>query len=139
MERSYSKEEVLHRLHQPVFRNLVLTAYQTRCAICELRHPELLDAAHIIADKDPDGLAMTSNGLALCKIHHSSYDNNLLGITPDYTVRINQELLHEVDGPMLLHGLQEMHGKRLIVPSRRADRPNRDRLATRYEEFLGSS
>lgn len=138
-ERRYSKQEVLHRLHQPVFRNLVLTAYQTRCAICELRHPELLDAAHITADRDPDGLAMTSNGLSLCKIHHSSYDNDLLGITPDYTVRINQELLHEIDGPMLLHGLQEMHGRQLILPTRKADRPDRERLAARYREFLASS
>lgn len=139
IERRYSRVEVLERLHQPVFRNLVLHAYRTRCAICELRHPELLDAAHIIPDKDPEGLAMTSNGLSLCKIHHSSYDNNLLGITPDYTVRINQRLLDEVDGPMLRHGLQEMHGRSLLLPNRKADRPDRDRLERRYQEFLNSS
>lgn len=139
IERRYSKVEVLERLHQPVFRNLVLNAYRTRCAICELRHPELLDAAHITPDKDPEGLAMTSNGLSLCKIHHSSYDNNLLGITPDYIVRINHALLDEADGPMLRHGLQEMHGRRLLVPERPSDLPDRDRLARRYEEFLAAS
>jgi putative restriction endonuclease len=34
-----------------------------------------------------------------------------MGIPPDYQVVINDELLDEIDGPMLKHGLQEMHGK----------------------------
>ena len=76
-----------------------------------------------------------TNGLALCKIHHASYDRNLLGITPDYEVRINQDLLNEVDGPMLRHGLQDMHGRRIAVPKRKTEWPDRDRLAVRFTEF----
>lgn len=138
-ERKYSSEEVLRRLHQPVFRNLVLNAYQTRCAICDLHHPELLEAAHIIPDRDPEGVAMTSNGLSLCTIHHKCYDSDLLGIDPDHIVHLNEELLHEVDGPMLLHGLQEMHGRQIRLPRRPADRPDRDRLAERYAQFSAHS
>ena len=37
------------RLHQPVFRARVISAYGM-CAMCRLRHVELLDAAHILAD-----------------------------------------------------------------------------------------
>lgn len=34
------------RLHQQTFRQRVLQAYREHCAICRLRHEELLDAAH---------------------------------------------------------------------------------------------
>ncbi|MFZ5869883.1 MAG: HNH endonuclease [Actinomycetota bacterium] len=126
---------VRQRLHQPEFRGRVIRAYATRCAICSLRHGELLDAAHITADSEAGGLPVVSNGLSLCKIHHSAYDARLLGISPDYTVHIDRDLLVEVDGPMLEHGIQAMHGRRLLLPGRAADWPDRDRLAARFESF----
>ena len=75
------------------------------------------------------------NGLSLCKIHHAAYDRDLLGITPNYEVRINSALLNEVDGPMLEHGLKGMDGRRLILPPRRVDRPDRDRLELPWSRF----
>lgn len=134
-ERRYAERLVRTRLHQPMFRARVLRAYGTACAICELKHAELLDAAHITADAHIDGVAEVTNGLALCKIHHASYDRNLLGITPDYEVRIDQALLDEVDGPMLRHGLQDMHGRPLRLPSRRVDHPSKVRLAEKFALF----
>lgn len=80
-------------------------------------------------------MARVTNGLALCKIHHAAYDRNLLGITPDYEVRIDTELLKEVDGPMLRYGLQDMHGQKLTLPARSSERPARDSLARRFAEF----
>ena len=76
-----------------------------------------------------------TNGLSLCKIHHGAYDSNFLGIDPDYQVHINADLLLEKDGPMLRHGLQEMHGTKLEVPRQRAKQPSRDGLAERFEGF----
>ncbi|MDP9459861.1 MAG: HNH endonuclease [Actinomycetota bacterium] len=72
--RSYIERLIRTRLHQPVFRARVLQAYETRCAMCQLRHADLLDAAHIIRDADEGGLPVVPNGLALCKIHHAAYD-----------------------------------------------------------------
>ena len=138
MDRSYALRETRQRLHQPRFREQVLIAYKRSCAICELRHAELLDAAHIIKDSEPDGDAIVPNGLALCKIHHAAYDGNLLGIRPDSVVELNRRLLEEVDGPMLRHGFQEMHGLKIQLPSRRSLRPDPNRLATRYDEFLAA-
>lgn len=134
-ERRYAERVVKTRLHQPMFRARVLRAYASACAICNLKHAELLDAAHIIADGEDQGVAEVSNGLALCKIHHASYDRNLLGITPDYEVRIDPRLLDEVDGPMLRHGLQDMHGRRLTLPERRAEYPSKENLAERFARF----
>lgn len=134
-QREYALRLAKQRLHQPAFRTRVLVAYETRCAICELKHGALLDAAHIVPDGHELGAPTVNNGLALCKIHHAAYDQNMLGVTPDYEVRIALDLLEEIDGPMLKHGLQEMHGRRLSLPQRAGDRPDRDHLAWRYARY----
>lgn len=134
-QRRYAETIVRTRLHQPIFRAQVLHAYAGSCTVCDLKHSELLDAAHIAPDADAAGVAHVSNGLAMCKIHHAAYDRSLMGITPDFEVRIDKELLGEVDGPMLRHGLQDMHGRHIRLPLSRAARPDRDRLASRYELF----
>lgn len=136
-QRRYALRLARQRLHQPVFRGRVIKAYATRCAICALAHGELLEAAHIYPDSHPQGRAAVSNGLSLCSIHHTAYDRGFLGITPDYEVRLDADLLAEVDGPMLRHGLQEMHGRALQLPRRDVDHPDRDALAWRFEQFSG--
>jgi len=134
-QREYAVRLAKQRLHQPAFRTRVLVAYETRCAICELKHGALLDAAHIVPDGHRLGAPTVNNGLSLCKIHHAAYDQNMLGVTPDFEVRIALDLLEEIDGPMLKHGLQEMHGRTLALPRRRLDHPDREHLAWRYERF----
>lgn len=138
LEKRYAEQITRRRLHQAMFRGMVIRAYEVRCSICRLRHGDLLDAAHITPDAEESGLAIVSNGLSLCKIHHAAYDRNLLAITPGYRVEINQGLLEEVDGPMLKHGMQEMHGATILLPTRRREQPDRDRLALRYEAFKAS-
>ena len=137
-EKRYVMLETRRRLHQPIFREQVLNAYATACAVCHIGHAQLLDAAHIISDSKPNGDPVVPNGIALCKIHHAAYDRNLMGIRPDYQVAINSELLNEVDGPMLKHGLQEMHGSHIRLPRRAAARPDQDRLEVRFTEFLNA-
>lgn len=134
--RRYITTSFTARLHQRSFRVRVLEAYQSQCAFCRLRRAELLDAAHIIPDRDPLGEPVITNGLALCKIHHAAFDRHFIGVTPDYTIVIRPELLREKDGPMLRHGIQEMHNQRLILPKRPSQYPDRDLLALRYEQFM---
>jgi len=135
LERRYAERIARYRLHQAEFRGRVLRAYETQCTVCSLRHGRLLDAAHIIGDRESGGDPLVSNGLSLCKIHHAAFDGQLLGISPDYKVHIDQQLLEEIDGPMLRHGLQEMHGRLLVLPAARKDHPNRERLERRWSEF----
>jgi putative restriction endonuclease len=136
--RRYAWTQTRHRLHQGAFRELVVSAYDQRCAICRLNHPELLDGAHIIADSDDRGIPVVQNGLSLCKIHHAAYDQNILGVDADYTVHVRQDILREKDGPMLKHGIQELNGSTLILPRKPADKPDQDRLSQRFEAFRGA-
>ncbi len=137
--KEYATRSVKQRLHQHRFRELVLAAYQRKCTVCTLgtndRLLRLLDAAHILADHDVRGLPEVPNGLSLCKIHHSAYDLNILGITPDYRVQIREDILADVDGPMLQHGIKEMDGREIRLPRRPLLRPNRDYLAERFAQF----
>ncbi|MGB5016938.1 MAG: HNH endonuclease, partial [Candidatus Nanopelagicales bacterium] len=140
LEARYIERSTRQRLHQPMFRARVMDAYVERCAICALGHATLLDAAHITPDSDVRSVQEVSNGLALCKIHHAAFDANIVGIRPDYVVQVATDLLAEIDGPMLKHGLQEFHGAGLRqLPRRRREQPNRDRLDARYTEFLAAS
>jgi putative restriction endonuclease len=114
----------------------VLLAYEGACAVCRIRHDQLLDAAHILPDSDPRGEPWVSNGLSLCKIHHAAYDADILGISGDHKVWIRESVLEEEDGPMLLHGLKELNEKHLmVVPSQHEWRPNPDFLEERFQRF----
>src|SRR5262249_23227676 len=110
IRRRYVTRLVRQRLHQQAFRERVLAAYRQHCAIGRLQHRELLEAAHIVADADADGEPRVSNGLALWRLHHAAFDAHILGVRPDYVVEVRVDVLNEIDGPMLKHGLQGFHG-----------------------------
>jgi putative restriction endonuclease len=135
IRRQYITSLVRRRLHQQAFRARVLEAYRVQCALCRLRHQELLDAAHITGDTLPEGEPVVSNGLALCKLHHAAYDRHFLTVRPDYRIEVRQSILLETDGPMLLHGLQGLHLQEIVLPRSEALQPDRLRLETRYEAF----
>lgn len=56
-------------------------------------------------------------------------------MTPDLEVKIRLDVLEEIDGPMLLHGLQGFQNRRIHVPRPEHLKPNRDFLAERYTLF----
>lgn len=135
--RAYNTVLTKQRLHQAGFRRIVLKAYRVRCAICNLQLPRLLDAAHIVPDNEPLGDPVVQNGLALCKIHHEAYDSQFIGIDPDYTVHVREDVLRMQDGPMLSHGIQNVHQQKIILPHYRHDRPDPERLEVIWQRFTG--
>lgn len=139
LEREYRLVTQRQRVHQARFRDRVLVAYEDRCSICALRRRGLLDASHIVPDRDPAGLPDVRNGLALCKIHHAAFDQYIFGIRPDHVIELRRDVLEEVDGPMLQHGLQEFHGARLHLPANVRDHPDPTGLERRYEEFRATA
>jgi len=134
--RQYVTAVVRQRLHQRGFRERVLDAYKQQCALCRLRHGELLDAAHIIPDGEPGGEPVVQNGIALCKLHHAAFDGFFIGIRPDRIIEVRRDILEEHDGPMLMHGLQGLHGGKVMLPRSKERRPSLDRLEIRYNRFL---
>ena len=98
--------------------------------------PRLPDVAHIIMDaEEQPGQPIVSNGLPLTKLHHAAFDAHLIGIDPDYRIHVSDRLLEIHDGPFLELGLKGIAGTLIKLPRRSDDRPDRDRLARRFEEF----
>ena len=111
---------VTQRKRDPKFRLRVLTAYEYRCAVCgfDVRLGSVsiaIDAAHIQWHQ-AGGPDLECNGLALCVLHHKTFD---LGV---FTV--NNGVLLVSDQANGTAGFQESlmiyHGK----PIRSAQRPN---------------
>lgn len=134
IQRIWRTQQVRARLHQNRFRGLVIPAYHSSCAICRLKEIRLLDAAHIVEDSHEQGIAAIRNGLSLCSIHHRAFDANLVGVDPDFRVRVARRLREDEDGPML-ELLKGFHDKPILMPEKRGHRPDRDLLAMRYEKF----
>ncbi len=134
IERRYAVRQTRVRLHQARFRGRVVPAYSSQCAICRLKELRLLDAAHIVGDVLEAGEPTVSNGLSLCAIHHRAFDQNLVGVSPDYVVHVSRSLREDEDGPMLdlLKGFHELP---LHVPKRLIDRPDRECLDARFAQF----
>jgi putative restriction endonuclease len=135
VERRYALRQVQHRLHQATFREAVITAYRGRCALSGLREPVLLDAAHIIEDKHERlGQPVVQNGIPLAKTHHAAFDAHFIGIDSDFRIHVSERILEQRDGPTL-EAIKKLHENRIYLPSRGQDRPDRDRLAMRFEKF----
>ena len=138
-ERRYALQSVQKRLHQDMFREAVMAAYDGRCAISRLPEQRLLDAAHIVSDKNEQlGQPVVPNGLPLSKIHHAAFDAHLIGIDPDYRLHISDRLLSQHDGP-ILDVLKGLEGSTLHLPSHGRDYPDRDRLALRFEQYQAAA
>ncbi len=139
VQRRYALRAVKQRLHQATFREAVITAYGGRCALSGLPEPMLLDAAHIMADAhELLGQPIVQNGLPLSKTHHAAFDAHLIGIDPDYRIHISNRLMSLNDGPNL-EAMKKLNGATLLNPKREKDRADRDRLASRFEQFKAAA
>jgi putative restriction endonuclease len=135
LERRYALRAVKQRLHQASFREAVISAYRGRCAVSGLPEPLLLDAAHIVNDRDEKlGQPVIPNGIPLSKIHHAAFDTHLIGIDADYRLHVSERLLEQNDGPML-EALKRLNGQSIHLPTRSKDHPDRGRLAIRFDRF----
>ena len=138
LERKYAVRETRVRWHQARFRARVLHAYKDTCTICRLKEGTLLDAAHIAGDLEEHGEPIVPNGLSLCSIHHRAFDQNLVGVSPDYRVHVSKRLLEEEDGPML-ELLKQFHTEPIVLPTKPAWKPDPNRLAERFDRFVAAS
>ena len=136
VRREYVMSLTRRRLHQRAFRERVLRAYRHQCALCRLRHSELLDAAHILPDAEPEGEPVVRNGIALCRLHHAAFDRFFLAVRPDHIIEVRADVLQEIDGPTLQHAIQGLHGQPIVLPTKLMEQPAAEFLSERYERFL---
>jgi putative restriction endonuclease len=85
------------------FRKAIITFYSHRCALCGIRMltPEghtIVDAAHVKPWKESFDDRPT-NGMALCKLCHWSFDEGLMGVSDNYEVLVSKNVAVEKNYP----------------------------------------
>ncbi|MFH0808934.1 MAG: HNH endonuclease [Pseudomonadota bacterium] len=112
------------------FKERVLTAYGRKCAVCGLQL-ELVEAAHIVPVSYPDSNDHTSNGLALCSLHHSAFDRHLIEISDDHRISVVEPSLARLRDLKLNEREKEfvqMLRPIIVLPPERAHRPRPEYL-----------
>lgn len=128
---------VQERIGQENFRLRVLAAYKHHCAMCTLQL-NLVAAAHIVPVAS-DGTNETSNGLALCYLHHEAYDRGFVTADRDYRIRVSEAARHRLRRLRRNSREQEFIDSLradLFLPERRRDCPTPEYL-TRGMELRG--
>ena len=110
--------ETRRRRRNPRFREHVLQAYGSRCAVCQFSlalrdEPLALEAAHIKwhVAKGPDTV---KNGLALCVLHHELFDVGAFTLLPS----LEGIVADSVQGTGVESALSRYDGEQLQAPPR---------------------
>ena len=131
------KQEVKRRINQNFFRDTVLSSYENKCCITGINNSKLLHACHIIGwSEDETNRTNPQNGLCMNVLFHKAYDENLIGISPDYEIFVSEEFfgtkLIEVDS-LTREYVMNYNNRKLIMPKRFC--PDRDLLAVHFDCF----
>ena len=113
------------KLRDISFRKRVLTAYNSRCAICGMQL-NLVEAAHIVPVQE-NGTEETANGLALCALHHKAYDSSIITVLENYRIKLSDAKVSQLKQNGLDGGLEDFKNSlRPIIhlPPAISDRPH---------------
>lgn len=129
--RNWREQVVARREGQAAFKLRLLEAYGSRCAVTGERVVPVLDAAHI---QPYLGAASNhvQNGLLLRTDLHRLYDQGLVTVTPDSTLRVSERLEQEWHNGKEYY---EFDGHQVAQPTREAQQASRDALAW-HGEFV---
>lgn len=101
------------------FRASVFASYENKCCITGLTIPTLLVASHI----KPYSKCRTSsdrtdphNGLLLNTLHDKAFDQGLITVTKDYTIRVSQKIKDYANDEFTKSCLADLEGQKIILP-----------------------
>jgi putative restriction endonuclease len=87
---------------------------------------DLIDAAHIIPVAAATSTDETGNGIALCKLHHTAFDRNLLSFDERYKIEVSDSEVSRLTAANLAGGLKEFRRHlrtAILLPGDRRDYP----------------
>lgn len=121
------------RVHQARFRRAILASYDSTCCISGLRHEKLVIASHIIPwSQDTKNRLNPQNGLCLSALHDRAYDQGLITVLPDFTVRVSPKLIMD-QNDFLMTSLLNLDGMMIKLPER--FRPSPEFLSAHSKRF----
>ncbi|WP_235570075.1 HNH endonuclease [Lysobacter sp. Root916] len=118
---------IVRRYRAADFRRRVLGAYGNRCAMCGVQL-NLIDAAHIVPVASDDSSDATSNGIALCKLHHAAFDRNLVSFDAEYRIEVSNSELVKLESKRRHEGSENFVANlkaAILLPNDRRDYPGK--------------
>lgn len=107
------------RVNQHFFRALILSGYQSQCAVCELPFVSLLVASHIVPWSIDNTLRMNPrNGICLCTLHDKAFDKGLIHFSRDYVISLHPTVATESHAPAVVANFTRFAGQSLQLPDR---------------------
>ncbi len=107
------------RVNQARFRKAILASYNATCCISGLQHEKLVIASHIVPwSEDKQNRLNPQNGLCLSALHDKAYDQGLITVMPDYTVRVSRTLDIQIEDTFLMEALLRFDGHPIRLPEK---------------------
>ena len=128
-ESDKEESEQKKKVRDQGFRKAIITLYSHRCALCGIRMitPEghtIVDAAHVKPWKDSFDDRPT-NGMALCKLCHWSFDKGLMSVSKKYEVLVSKRIMVEQNFPGHILTLTD---RPIFTPEKESFWPTQDNL-----------
>ncbi|WP_019998900.1 HNH endonuclease [Aureimonas ureilytica] len=124
--RQYAVQETRRALRALDFSSRVLSAYGHRCAMCGIQL-RLIDGAHILPVAHADSTDQTSNGIALCALHHRAYDRSLIAFDEKFKIHFNMErfkILKDADRIEGFEAFRDSLPQYIDIPPNGRDHPD---------------
>jgi len=119
--------EVKTRVNQNVFRQIVLSNYNNKCAITGIDIPDLLFASHIIPwAQNKNERLNPENGICLSALYDRAFDKGYIGITEKYQVVLSIDLKKKIRQEYFSKYFAPIEGASIFLP--RKYLPNKDFL-----------
>ena len=107
------------RVNQARFRKAVLSSYNATCCISGLQHERLVIASHIVPwSEDTKNRLNPQNALCLSALHDRAYDQGLITVMPDFTVRVSPKIKAVRGDSFILESLLRFDQQPIRFPSR---------------------
>lgn len=107
------------RVNQARFRKSVLVSYNATCCISGLQNEKLVIASHIVPwSQDTRNRLNPQNGLCLSALHDRAFDQGLITVLPDYTIRVSDQLRKEARDAFTKVAFVDFHKKSIYLPEK---------------------
>ena len=130
------RREVRTRVHQDVFRRMLLANYDGRCALTGLAVTPVLRASHISPwSDDTQNRLNPSNGILLAATYDAAFDQHLMSFDEDGRMVLSPALKEHHGNEAFNETFLKLEGRALAKPTRHA--PSAELMARHREGLVG--
>jgi len=113
----YKERIVKTRVNQDVFRRIILSVYENKCALTGIKEKELLVASHIKPwSEDAENRLNPQNGICLSSLYDQAFDSGLMGFDTHYKVVLSPRIKEHCEESYYDTYFGSVDGKTLTFP-----------------------